>query len=152
VQTFESALNVWLGRAPTQCVFAQTCGQALAVEHNGDLYACDHFVYPEYLRGQVTPDTLATLVDGAAQQAFGQAKVELSEECRHCRVLLLCGGDCPKHRLRVSAEGKPISYLCPAYRRFFAHSAGVLGAMAAEIRAGRPADNVMEVLRLGAGG
>jgi len=152
VQTFESALNVWLGRAPTQCVFAQTCGQALAVEHNGDLYACDHFVYPEYLRGQVTPDTLATLVDGAAQQAFGQAKAELSEECRHCRVLLLCGGDCPKHRLRVSAEGKPISYLCPAYRRFFAHSAGVLGAMAAEIRAGRPADNVMEVLRLGAGG
>lgn len=152
VQTFESALNVWLGRGPTQCVFAQTCGHALAVEHTGDLYACDHFVYPECLRGPVAPETLAALVEGEAQQAFGQAKADLSRDCRDCRALPLCGGDCPKHRLRLATDGLPISYLCPAYRRFFTHSAEVLGAMAAEIRAGRPASNVMEVLRLGARG
>jgi uncharacterized protein len=150
VQTFESALNVWLGRAPTQCVHASVCGHALAVEHTGDLYACDHFVFPEHRRGHVTPETLAALVAGEAQQAFGQVKADLPEECRACQARPLCGGDCPKHRLRLGADGKPLSYLCPAYRRFFGHTAEVLSAMAGEIRAGRSAAGVMEILRLGA--
>jgi len=150
VQIFESALAVWMGGSASLCVFAPTCGLALAVEHTGDLYACDHFVYPEYLRGQVAPGTLESLVDGPEQRAFGLAKADLGEECRRCSVLRLCWGDCPKHRARFAEGGKPISYLCSAYRRFFTHSAKVLEAMAGEIRAGRPAANVMEVLRLGA--
>jgi uncharacterized protein len=147
VQTFESALSVWLGGPPSLCVFAPTCGLALAVEHTGDLYACDHFVYPDHLRGRVSVGTLPSLVEGDAQRAFGMAKADLSETCRGCPVVRFCGGDCPKHRLRIAADGKPISYLCPAYRTFFSHSAEVLKAMAYEVRAGRSAADVMEVLR-----
>ncbi len=146
VQLFESALNVWLGRPPTMCVFAPTCGRALVVEHNGDLYACDHFVYPEYHRGAVTPGGLAALVDGGEQSAFGRAKSDLAERCRACPVRKFCGGDCSKHRLQADEDGHPISYLCAAYRRFFAHSAQALEAMAHEIRAGRPEAGVMEAL------
>src|SRR5574340_205140 len=149
VQLFESALNGWLGRPPTLCTCAPTCGRALAVEHNGDLYACDHFVYPEYRRGAVTVEGLAALVDGEEQAAFGRAKAELAARCRECPVRRLCGGDCPKRRLHIAEDGRPISYLCAAYRRFFPHSAQVLEAMAIEVRAGRPAAGVMEVLREG---
>jgi uncharacterized protein len=147
VQLFEAALNVWLGREATLCVFSPTCGRALAVEHNGDLYACDHFVCPEHLLGKVSAETLAVLVDGPRQRAFGNAKADLSEDCRACPVLRFCGGDCPKHRLRAGADKRPISYLCAAYLRFFTHSAPVLEAMAHEVRAGRPAANVMAALR-----
>ena len=147
LQIVESALNVWLGGPPTICVFAPTCGRALAVEHNGDVYACDHFVYPDYLRGNLTAEALPALVDSAAQRAFGLAKADLSAECRRCSVRPFCGGDCPKHRLRLADDGKPISHLCAGLRQFFEHAAPVLQAMATEIRAGRPATNVMEVLR-----
>jgi uncharacterized protein len=148
VQTFESALAVWLGAPPSLCVFAPTCGSALAVEHTGDVYACDHYVYPEYLRGQAAQGTLENLVEGFEQRAFGLAKADLSEDCRQCSVLSFCWGDCPKHRIRMAGDGKPISYLCSAYRTFFAHSAEVLKAMAHEIGAGRSPQNVMEVLGL----
>ena len=147
IQWFESALNVWLGGPPTLCVFAPTCGRAMALEHNGDLYACDHFVTREHFRGKFTPETARSLVDGHAQGAFGAAKADLAPECRRCQVLRFCGGDCPKHRLRLGEGAKPISYLCPALKGFFTHAAPVLQAMAREIRAGRPASNVMEVLR-----
>jgi len=147
IQWFESALNVWLGGPPTLCVFAPTCGRAMALEHNGDLYACDHFVYPDCRRGSFTPETAKNLVDGYAQSAFGAAKADLSAECRSCPVNRFCGGDCPKHRQRLGKDGKPISYLCAALKQFFTHSAPVLQAMANEICAGRPASNVMEVLR-----
>lgn len=147
VQLFESTLNVWLGNYPSLCVFAPTCGLGLAVEYNGDLYACDHYVFPEYLRGNVTPETLKGLIDSTAQRKFGQSKADLSLECRRCPSLNFCGGDCLKHRLRLTDDGKLISYLCLSYQQFFSHSAQVLQAMAGEIRAGRPAVNVMEVLR-----
>ena len=148
VQLFESALNVWLGGPPTLCVFQPTCGRALAVEHTGDLYACDHFVYPEYQRGTVNAETLQSLIDGPDQRAFGREKSNLPAECRRCPVLRFCGGDCPKHRLRPAEDGIPISHLCPAYQRFFTESGEILRAMAGEIRANRPATNVMEVLRM----
>jgi len=150
VQIFESTLAVWMGGSASVCVFAPICGSAMAVEHTGDLYACDHFVYPEHLRGEITPGTLEAVVDGPDQRAFGQMKSALSEYCRQCPVLRFCWGDCPKHRGPAS-EGKSVSYLCRAYRKFFTHSARVLEAMAHEVRAGRPAANVMEILRLGDG-
>lgn len=134
VQLFESALGVWLHHRPGLCVFEPVCGRALVAEHNGDLYACDHFVYPEYRRGEVTSDSLAGLVDSPQQRAFGQAKADLSVDCRRCPVLPYCNGDCPKHRVHHARDGKPISVLCPAYRRFFTHSGPVLQRMAREIR------------------
>jgi len=145
IQIFESALNVRMGMPPSLCVFAPTCGRALVAEHNGDLYACDHFVYPTHLRGNIaTPESLTAMVDGHEQREFGLAKADLSSECVECPVLPLCGGDCPKHRLSKAADGKSISHLCAAYRRFFTHSSPVFQAMAEEIRAGRPAANVMK--------
>jgi uncharacterized protein len=147
VQLFESALSIWLGGPPSLCVFSPTCGRALAVEHNGDLYACDHYVYREHRRGNLLRDALESLVEGASQRNFGAAKADLTARCRQCRVRAFCHGDCPKHRLRQGDDGKAISYLCSAYEGFFAHSAPVLQAMANEIRAGRPATNVMDVLR-----
>ena len=135
VQLFESTLNVWLGRPATLCSFSPICGTALAVEHTGDVYACDHFVYPEFRRGNAMTDDLATLVEGKAQRAFGQAKADLSDDCRRCPVLALCQGDCPKHRIRVATDGKPISYLCVGYRRFFSHSAARLRELALDLDA-----------------
>lgn len=140
VQLFESALAVHLGQPPALCSFAPTCGRCLVVEHNGDLYACDHFVFPEYLVGQVTEEGLPGLVEAPQQRQFGEDKQALLPRvCQRCPVLAFCGGDCPKHRLVETDEGGRLSYLCPAYRRFFRHSAPVLQHLAAEIRAGRSA-------------
>lgn len=149
VQLFESALSVWAGYPASLCTFAPHCGRALVVEQTGDLYACDHFVTPEHCRGTITERNLADLVQSAPQQHFGEVKTRLSRDCRDCPVRQLCQGDCPKHRVRQGSDGIPISYLCPAYRRFFTHSAPVLQAMAHELRAGRPATNVMDVLQCG---
>lgn len=147
IQVFESALNVWLGRSPSVCVFSSSCGLSPVVEHTGDLYACDHFMTRRHKRGQVSLETLRDMVEGSAQRDFALEKSHFSIECRRCPVALLCGGDCPKHRIRVAKDGKPISYLCPAYLKFFTHSAPILQAMAVEIRAGRSAKNVMERYR-----
>ena len=134
VQLFDSALSTLVHGHPTLCVFQPTCGRALVVEHSGDLYACDHFVYPEHLRGAVTPETLDALINGDAQGAFGEAKNDLSRQCRLCPVLAFCGGDCPKHRIRPALDGKPISYLCPAYRHFFLHSQPKLAQIASAVK------------------
>jgi uncharacterized protein len=148
VQIFESALNVWLGRAPTVCTFSAACGRALVAEHNGDLYACDHYVYRKYLRGSITPEALADMVDSPEQTAFGHAKADLPDACKRCKVLRFCGGDCPKHRPPSTRRRDAVSYLCPAYRRFFTHSGEVLQSMASDLRMGQPATGTMESLRM----
>lgn len=148
VQLFESALNIWMGGPPSLCVFAPICGRAMAVEHNGDLYACDHFVYADHFRGNITgPESLREMVDGQEQQEFGLAKAKTSSECLECEVLPFCGGDCPKHWLATAEDGKLISHLCAGYKQFFTHTAPVFRAMASELHAGRPATNVMHALR-----
>lgn len=148
VQIFESALSVWMGGPPTICVFSATCGRAAVVEHSGELYACDHFVYPEHRRGIIeNAASLNEMMDSPAQQAFGLEKGNLSAECLNCPVRRFCWGDCPKHRLRKTDDGKMISYLCPAYRQFFTHIAPIMQAMAATIRSGRPAQQIMDELR-----
>jgi uncharacterized protein len=135
IQFFESALGVIMMGRPSVCVFQKTCGRALVVEHNGDLYACDHFVYPSHLRGRVeSVESLAAMVDGQEQHAFGIAKADLSSQCMECRWLAYCGGDCPKHRVTFAGDGKPISYLCPSYKRFFGHAEPALQGIAAYIR------------------
>ena len=97
MQLFESALAVFLGGLPEHYVHAPAGGRALVVEHNGDIYACDHFVYPQYLRGNISRDALSEIVDGEQQRAFGKSKAEyIASECRACQALALCGGDCLK--------------------------------------------------------
>lgn len=145
IQAFDMALGIWLGLGSSLCVHAETCGSALAVEHNGDIFACDHFVYPSHRRGNLLETPLARLVASPAQQAFGREKhTSLPRACRECPVLFACQGGCPKHRIRATADGDPgLNYLCAGYRRFFTHIDPVMRRMVALHRAGRPAADIM---------
>ncbi len=145
VQTFDAALAAWLGERPGLCVYEEICGAALAMEHNGDLYACDHFVDPAHRLGNILETPLVDLVRSERQRRFGLAKRDgLPRPCRECGVRFLCHGGCPKDRFVHTPEGEPgLNYLCAGYRAFFAHSEGPLRRMAAELRAGRAPANVM---------
>ena len=145
VQQFDVALESWCGVGASLCLFAETCGRAVAIEHNGDLYSCDHFVYPEYRLGNVTVDALPTLVDSPAQQRFGDAKRDrLPEECRSCDVRFACHGECPKHRFVRSRDGShDLNYLCGSYKRFFHHIDPYMKFMATEVAHRRPPASVM---------
>ena len=144
VQNFDVALSAWLGLEPSVCVFQERCGGAPALEHNGDVYACDHYVYPEHRLGNLHATPLADLGHGAAARRFGDAKADLPGVCRECPVRFACNGDCPKHRFVAAGEGElGVSYLCPGYRDFFTHIGPTMERMAALVRAGRPAAGVM---------
>jgi uncharacterized protein len=145
VQIFDVALAAWLGQRPGLCVFAETCGAALALEHNGDLYACDHFVEPEYRLGNVQDIPLSKMVGSERQRQFGLAKkLALPRYCRECEVRFICNGGCPKNRILRAPDGEPgLNYLCEGYRAFFRHIDRPMQTMAAELRAGRPAANIM---------
>ncbi len=125
VQIFDATLANWAGRPPGVCVLARECGHAGVLEHNGDLYSCDHFVFPEYRLGNIADKTLVEMMYGPVQQRFGTAKfTSLPRRCRECRFLFACNGECPKNRFAVTEDGEPgLNYLCAGYRRFFEHSA-----------------------------
>lgn len=145
VQHFDVALGIWSGQGAGLCVFEERCGRALALEHNGDLFACDHYVYPEYRLGNVRDTPLADLGHGAATERFGAAKADLPHVCRECPVRFACNGDCPKHRFVFSADGEPgVSYLCASYKKFFRHIDAPMRRMAALLQAGRPAADIMK--------
>lgn len=145
VQIFDVALEIWYGRTSSLCVFAETCGRALAVEHNGDLYSCDHYVYPENRLGNVLENPLAALVASPQQVAFGLDKKEsLPEYCKRCEVRFACNGECPKHRFTSTPDGEPgLNYLCAGYKRFFTQVGPYMEFMAEELRNQRPPANVM---------
>jgi uncharacterized protein len=145
VQIFDQALSAWLGIEPSLCVFRRQCGRALALEHNGDLYSCDHFVEPEWLLGNIHHTPLAELAASDRQRAFGEAKEStLPRYCRECEVRFACNGECPKNRFLTTPDGEPgLNYLCAGYRRFFNHVDPYMRLMAEELKAGRPAANVM---------
>lgn len=147
VQLFDVALGIWAGEGSSLCLFAPTCGRALAIEHNGDVYACDHFVHPDYLRGNVVQQGLRGIVLSESQRAFGQAKHDdLPKACRQCEVRFACQGECPKNRFGTTADGEPgLNFLCAAYRRFFHHVDRDMRAMAALVAAGRPARDIMRL-------
>jgi uncharacterized protein len=125
VMNFEWALNAAVGLGSPICIFARQCGRAVAVEHNGDVYACDHYVYPEYRLGNLQHDSLAQMVQSSVNNGFGPHKENtLPRSCRECDVLQACWGACPKHRFMLSPHGEPgLHYLCAGYKRFFKHSA-----------------------------
>ena len=147
VQLFDYTLAHWLDYPVPLCVLNKTCGTALVIEHNGDLFSCDHFVFPEFRLGNIKENPLADLACGPAQTSFGKAKWErLPALCRNCKYLRLCFGGCPRNRFSRTPEGEGgLNYLCEGYRTFFAHSAEAMRFMAAEIAQGRPAANIMNV-------
>ncbi len=148
VQIFEAALGIWAGAGPGLCIFDETCGRGLAMEHNGDLYACDHFVDPQYLLGNIQESALIELVDSPEQLAFGQAKqAGLPAYCQRCPVKFACNGGCPKDRLLSTPDGEPgLNYLCAGYRAFFMHIDRTMQAMALLLQAGRDPAMIMRVL------
>jgi uncharacterized protein len=145
VQIFDAALAAWLGQRPGLCIFEETCGTALAMEHNGDLYSCDHFVEPRYKLGNMQDVPLAEMVGSGPQRQFGLAKRDtLPRYCRECRVRFVCNGGCPKNRILHTPDGEPgLSFLCAGYKAFFTHIDRPMRMMVAEMRAGRPAANIM---------
>jgi len=151
VQLFDVALESWMGMDASLCVFKKTCGSALAMEHTGDLYSCDHFVYPENKLGNIMETALENLVDSPQQKAFGQAKSEsLPRMCRTCEVRFACNGECPKHRFLTTPDGEPgLNYLCAGYKHFFKHIDPYMQFMAGELRAQRPPANIMRFLGRG---
>jgi len=145
VQMFDSTLASFVGVGGSLCVHAETCGTALALEHNGDLYSCDHFVEPEHLLGNITLLPLVDLVSSPQQKAFGDAKRDsLPAYCRSCDVRFACNGGCPKDRFATTPDGEPgLHYLCPSYQTFFRHVDAPMRFMAAQLRGGGYADGVM---------
>jgi len=148
VQTFDQALSGWVGVGPTLCEFTPRCGRALLLEHNGDLYSCDHFASPDYRLGNIHETPLSALASCPQQIQFGRDKEDkLPAACRKCCVRFVCNGGCPKNRIAVTANGEAgLNYLCEGYRLFFEHIDPVMRAMAQEVRNGRPASNVTQRL------
>lgn len=132
VGLFDEALAKWAGLDGSMCVFAETCGRAMAMEHNGDLYSCDHYVYPEYKLGNILGQPLRELATSADQRRFGTDKRDrLPAYCRNCEVRFACNGECPKHRFILTPDGEPgLNYLCAGYKRFFTHIDGPMQVMA----------------------
>lgn len=149
VQIFDVALEIWYGQPSSLCVFAETCGQALAIEHNGDVYSCDHYVYPENRLGNVIENPLAEMVGSPQQTAFGLDKRDgLPEYCRRCEVRFVCNGECPKHRFTLTPDGEPgLNYLCAGYKRFFNHIRPAMEFMVEQLRQQRPPADVMGWVR-----
>lgn len=135
VQLFDVTLENWLGLEPALCLFRTTCGNALAIEKNGDIYSCDHFVFPENHLGNINEVPLQSLVLSEVQRNFGNAKQSsLPRQCRDCDVYFACKGECPKNRFDFTQDGEPgLNYLCQAYLAFFRHVRPAMNQMAAAV-------------------
>ncbi|HEY8218201.1 MAG TPA: anaerobic sulfatase maturase [Acidimicrobiia bacterium] len=149
VQMFDAALASWLGAGAAMCIFAETCGDAVALEHNGDLYSCDHFVEPKHFLGNIRDTHMVELLGSPQQRAFGNAKRDtLPRYCRECDVRFACHGECPKNRFTLTPDGEPgLNYLCAGYLAFFHHVDAPMRLMADLLRWGRDAEEVMGLLR-----
>jgi uncharacterized protein len=148
VQMFDVALAAWVGDRPGLCVFEETCGAALAMEHNGDVYSCDHFVEPGHLVGNIMDVPLNEIAVSEKQRQFGLAKrATLPDYCRQCEVRFVCNGGCPKDRFITSPDGEPgLSYLCEGYKAFFNHIAEPMRFMANELMHRRSPANIMHFM------
>lgn len=145
VINFDAMLANWMGVPPPLCVFAETCGHAMAMEHNGDVYACDHYVFPQYKRGNIHQDSLLKMAYSQEQVKFGNDKRDnLPRQCRSCEFLFVCYGECPKNRIIETEDGESgLNYLCKGFKKFYRHIAPYMELMATEIRHQRPPSNVM---------
>jgi uncharacterized protein len=154
VVNMDGALAGWMGRAGTVCIFGPTCGEGMALEHNGDLYSCDHFVEPNHFLGNILERPMIELVASDKQRKFGQDKWDtLPRACRQCEFLHICNGECPKNRFVATSDGEPgLNYLCEGYKLFFKHADHAMRIMADLLRQGRLAEEVMTILAAEKGG
>jgi len=145
VMNFDWALNAWVFRQTPICLFSETCGRSLVIEHNGDVYACDHFVYPDHRLGNIMDRHLKDLVELPQQKQFGLAKAELPEYCKNCRYLFACRGECPKRRFgRSPYGGSGLNFLCAGYKKYFQHITRYMNAMREILEQGRPVSDIMK--------
>ena len=144
VQLFDSALAAWLGETPSLCVMRSSCGSGLVVEQNGDVYSCDHYVYPEHRLGNLRRDSLVKMANGKKQRKFGLAKAAVSAECMRCDWRFACHGGCPKHRIHKSGQ-RWHNHLCAGYKAIFSHMDPYMRFMAKQIQHRQPPANVMMV-------
>ncbi|MCY2927025.1 MAG: anaerobic sulfatase maturase [Planctomycetota bacterium] len=149
VPFFDGVLMSYVRGRSSLCVLSPTCGEAVALEHNGDVYSCDHFVEPAYLLGNIARTPLGALVWSAKQRAFGAAKsIALPGPCRTCRFLFTCHGECPKNRVLATPDGQPgLNWLCDGLKAFFEHTERPMRAMADLLHRGRYADEIMTAPR-----
>ena len=145
VQIFDTTLASWVGQNPGLCIFSETCGDAMIIEHNGDVYSCDHFVYQDYKLGNVKKKTIRQMTDSPQQRKFGlDKKNTLPKYCQECEFKFACNGGCPKQRFINTPDGEPgLNYLCKGYKIFFGHTSPYMKFMANEIKFGRPPSNIM---------
>jgi uncharacterized protein len=149
VMNFEWVLNSWIGNPSPVCVHARQCGRSVVIEHNGDVFACDHYVYPEYRLGNVLTQKLSDMVSKSCRSGFGASKeTALPRRCRDCEVLRACQGGCPKHRFgKTYSDEDGLHHLCAGYRKFFLHIRKYLRVMATLLENGLPPSYVMEAVK-----
>jgi len=148
VQIFDVTLGNWIGAGSSLCVFSEKCGSALAIEHDGELYSCDHYVYPQYRLGNIMNRSLGDMANSPEQIKFGNDKSDtLPRYCRECEVRFACHGECPKHRFISTPDGEPgLNYLCPAYKRFFNHVGPYMETMGQLLKQELPPAQIMEII------
>ena len=146
VQLFDATLANWVGAAPGICSMSGKCGHAAVMEFNGDVYSCDHFVYPEYRLGNIRQQTLTSLMYSEKQRAFGRIKTDtLLRQCKECRFQFACHGECPKNRFTKDRYGEPgLNYLCKGYKQFYAHTASDMQAMRSLLERNLPPALIMQ--------
>lgn len=144
---FDAMLANWMGVEPPICVFAKKCGHAIAMEHNGDIYSCDHFVFDDYKLGNIRQDKLSTLLKSAEQVKFGNDKQDnLPSQCKQCEFLFACNGECPKNRILYTKDGEPnLNYLCEGFKIFYRHIDPYMTFMVNELRNNRSPSNIVKM-------
>ena len=149
VEIFDCTLANWMGVLPGICAYSKECGHAGVMEHNGDVYSCDHFVFPEYKLGNIKDQSLIDMLYGEKQQAFSRLKhTSLPRQCKECDMEFACHGECPKNRFEKDKYGEPgLNYLCQGYYQYYTHVAPYMDFMKQELLAQRPPANIMNVLK-----
>ena len=149
VEIFDCTLANWMGVLPGICAYSKECGHAGVMEHNGDVYSCDHFVFPEYKLGNIWEQSLIDMLYGEKQQAFSRLKhTSLPRQCKECDMEFACHGECPKNRFEKDKYGEPgLNYLCQGYYQYYTHVSPYMDFMKRELLAQRPPANIMNVLK-----
>ena len=149
VEIFDCTLANWMGVLPGICAYSKECGHAGVMEHNGDVYSCDHFVFPEYKLGNIRELSLIDMLYGEKQQAFSRLKhTSLPRQCKECDMEFACHGECPKNRFEKDKYGEPgLNYLCQGYYQYYTHVSPYMDFMKRELLAQRPPANIMNVLK-----
>lgn len=147
IMNFEWALSCWVNGISYACTFSESCGKCLVMEHNGDVYSCDHYVYPDYRLGNVLNTNLKQIAESQKQLRFGKDKqTTLPKSCKRCDILFACHGGCPKHRFVKLPDGRSkVSYMCEGYKSFFRHIAPYMEKMKQLIKQGKPAEMIMDL-------